>query len=251
MTLILAIKADNGVVLAGDQRFVYYAGGEPAFASKGIKIMKIGKNTIIGFSGVFQNEGELYNLLKKHSEDLDNDIPSALNSLESEIRKITIRSEFLLVGKVNGDLGVVRLTVIKENEVCERDITGQQVVVVGAVGSAFGLINFITHGYIDYSKEARKSFTVDDAEPLAYITIMAIERSGALEIGEGVSILPVVKDGENINIEEPSTWEHDLLETGYKHYDKKRLYPLIETIEIIKTLKGSYRKEEEKVKLPS
>jgi len=246
MTVILAIKARDGVVLAGDQRVTYYIGNDPKFTSKSEKIIQIGKNTIMGFSGVADNVGELASLLKENSEALDNDMLSALNSLKSKIRKIDLEGDCLLVGKVKGDLAFVKLSVSKENKLLEIALQISEVEIIGDIIPTFSSLNLIIHPYIDYVKIKGESLTVDEAESLAYIAISDISRSGALSIGDGVSIFSVVKNGENINIEEIHKWKlEDLLPTAYAQFNKERLGALIRAIKNINGLEGLVRKKDE------
>jgi len=248
----LAIKAENGIVLIADRRVTYTVGDVIEFSSENEKIVQIGKNTIMGFSGDLKNSGQLVMLLKNNSEALDNDMFNALNDLKEEIRKIDLDCECLLAGKVNNDLAVVRLTADKRNRVLEIEITVQQVEIAGDIISTFSHLNLTIQQYINYLGSLRKSLTVDDAEFLAYTTIMDISRSGAQTIGNGVSMWHLVKDGK-INMKKTSEWKlNDVFPTAYALYEKKRTGALVEAMNLIKQYGkdiGELRREEEKDKV--
>ena len=248
----MAIKTENGIVLSADRRVTYVV-GEIEFSSENEKIVQIGKNTIMGFSGDLRNSGQLIELLNNNSKALDNDMFSALNALKEEIRKIDLDCECLLAGKVNNDLAVVRLTADKRNRVLEIEITVQQVEIAGDIISTFSHLNLTIQQYINYLGSLRKSLTVDDAEFLAYTTIMDISRSGAQTIGNGVSMWHLVKDGKNINMEKTSEWKlNDVFPTAYALYEKKRTGALVEAMNLIKQYGkdiGELRREEEKDKV--
>ena len=250
----MAIKAENGIVLIADRRVTYTVGDVIEFSSENEKIVQIGKNTIMGFSGDLKNSGQLVMLLKNNSEALDNDMFNALNDLKEEIRKIDLDCECLLAGKVNNDLAVVRLTADKRNRVLEIEITVQQVEAAGDIISMFSHLNLTIQQYINYLGEMRKSFTVDEAEFLGYITIMDISMSGAMSIGNGVNIWHLVKDGKNINMEKTSEWKlNDIFPTAYAHYNKKKIGAIVDAINLIEKLYGKdigqLRREEEKDKV--
>jgi ATP-dependent protease HslVU (ClpYQ) peptidase subunit len=249
LTIILAIKAENGIVLSADRRVVYTV-GDVKFSSENEKIVQIGKNTIMGFSGDLKNSGQLVMLLRNNSGALDNDMFSALNALKEEIRKIDLDCECLLAGKVNNDLAVVRLTADKRNRVLAIEITVQRVETAGDIISMFSYLNLTIQQYINYLGTMRKSLTVDEAEFLAYITIMDISKSGSETIGNGVSIWRLVKDGKNINMEKTSEWKlNDIFPTAYAYYDKKKIGAIVDAMNLIKKLYGKdigqlLRKEE-------
>jgi 20S proteasome alpha/beta subunit len=85
MTVVLAIRAVNGIVLAADRQVTYELGGNISFSFKDKKIVPIGKNTFIGFSGDTENTGQLIELLKENSENLDKDLFKALDALKKAI----------------------------------------------------------------------------------------------------------------------------------------------------------------------
>ena len=250
MTIILAIKAKDGIVLSADKRLLYIIEGGEEFSFKNEKIVQIGKNTIVGFSGDSKNVGQLVMLLKENSEALDNDMFSALNGLKKKIRAIDLECECLLAGKVNDNLAVARLTADKGDGVLRIEITQPQVEMAGDMTSMFSSLNLTTHQYIDYLDKIGKSLTVDEAEFLAYTTIMEISRSGSQTIGNGVSIWRLVKNGENINMEKTPEWKlNDLFPTAYAYYVKKKVGAISEAMDRIKTLYGEgigqlLRKEE-------
>jgi 20S proteasome, alpha and beta subunits len=63
----LAIKTEDGIVLSSDRRVTYVV-GEIEFSSENEKIVQIGKNTIMGFSGDLRNSGQLIELLNNNSK---------------------------------------------------------------------------------------------------------------------------------------------------------------------------------------
>jgi hypothetical protein len=250
LTIILAIKAKDGIVLSADKLLLCTIEDGGEFNFKDEKIAQIGKNTIMGFSGDLKNVGQLVMLLKENSEALDNDMFSALNGLKKEIRAIDLECECLLAGKVNDNLAVVRLTANKRDRVLKIEITQPQVEMVGDITSMFSSLNLTTHQYIDYLDKIGKSLTVYEAEFLAYATITDISRSGSQTIGNGVSIWSLVKNGKNINMEQTPEWKlNDLFSTAYAYYVKKKVGAISEAMDKIKTLGGEgtgqlLRKEE-------
>jgi len=250
LTILLAIKAEDWIVLSADKRLMCTTEDGREFNFKDEKIVQIGKNTIMGFSGNLKNAGQLVMLLKENSEALDSDMFSALNGLKKEIRAIDLECDCLLAGKVNDNLAVVRLTADKEDRVLKIDITQSQVEMAGDITSMFSSLNLTTQQYIDYLDKIGKSLTVYEAEFLAYATITDISRSGSQTIGNGVSIWSLVKNGKNINMEQTPEWKlNDLFSTAYAYYVKKKVGAISEAMDKIKTLGGEgILREEEKEK---
>ena len=255
MTIILAIKAKDGtkdvVVLGADKLLLRTTENGIEFNFEDEKIIPIGKNTIMGFSGDLKNEGQLVMLLKENSEALDNDMFSALNGLKKEIRDIDLECACLLAGKVNDNIAVVKLTADKRHRLLNIDITQSQVEMVGDIISMFSSLNLTTQPYINYLDKIGKSLTVPEAEFLAYATIRDIARSGSQTIGKGVISWYLIKIDGNIIMEQTPKWVlNDLFPMAYEYYVKESEGVIPKVMERIKTLEGTRQllRNEEKEK---
>ncbi|MFP3289111.1 MAG: hypothetical protein RXO35_01635 [Candidatus Micrarchaeota archaeon] len=227
MTVILAIKADDGIVLAADRQVTYDLQGTISLSFKDEKIVPIGENTIIGLSGDVANTGQLIELLKENSKNLDEDLFKALGTLKKKIGKIGLDCSCLLVGMINGHPEVVELDTASEldenNKLVEQaeiDIIPQEqrIAHVGDTISIFSPLNFVAQEYIEYVKRMGKRFDVWMAAQLANITIRVISKSGSLTIGNGLSIWLVKNDGEIKEVSQKDL--DDAFETGYEIFMK-------------------------------
>jgi len=251
MTVILAIKADDGIVLAADRQVTYTLGGNINLSFKDEKIVLIGKNTIMGLSGDTGNTGQLVALLKENSKNLDKDLFKALGALKKKIGKIGLDCSCLLVGMINGHPEVVELDTASEldenNKLVEEAeidiIQEQRITHVGDTIFIFGPLNLVAQEYIEYVKRMEKRFDVWMAAMLAYITIKLISQTGSLTIGNGVSIWLVKNDGEIKEVSQKDL--DDEFETGYQRFKDE----IIEAIErAMSQIKVFYGGTEEEIK---
>jgi len=244
MTLIMAIRTENGIAIGADKMALYEFDDGTKQTTVTDKIFQIGGNTIMGIAGDSRNIMQLIDMLKQ-SRGLDKDPYGTIKKAKKEIGKLNLDCGCLICGVSNGKPIIIELAAEKSHIEIEK-ITNEYAA-EGEMGVGFGIINSILYPYLEYAKKVGKELTLSEASFLVYLSIREASIKGNIDIGYGVDIWEIKseKNDDGTIIYKVPEWKiKDSYETGYNYYKKMSIGAIENAINLANLLRVAEPKQE-------